>query len=129
VQGRLHEFLLPKDQAMSHRYAVGQRVFYSQKRFPHLTWKAPYTILHCLASGGVEPQYRIRSALRGDERLAGEHELTRFSLPQQAFRPVEAPPFLDGFSPDAPANLNLVPPHLERRAWHKNEQALSAGRR
>lgn len=112
----------------SHRYAITERVLYTQQRFPNLTWKAPYTILECLASDGTEPQYRIRSALRVDERVAGEHELTRFALPQQAFRAGDMHPALDCIGPDAAANLNVVPSDLRRRAWHKNERSSSAAR-
>lgn len=112
----------------AHRYAIGERVLYTQQRFPHLTWKAPYTVLQCLDSDGIEPQYRVRSTLRVDERVAGEHELTRYALPQQAFRSGDMRPALDCVSPEPAANLNLVPADLRRRAWHKNERSSLAGR-
>jgi hypothetical protein len=111
---------------MSHLYVVGERVLYTQHRFPHLTWKAPYTILCCLDTESIEPQYRIRSALRADERVAGEHELTRFALAQQAFRAGDMQAAPDCVSPYA-ANRNLVPSELRRRAWHENE-SISAAR-
>ncbi|MFC4174636.1 hypothetical protein ACFOYU_21715 [Microvirga sp. GCM10011540] len=112
---------------MTHRYAVGERVLYTQRLFPNLTWKAPYTITRCLTADSVEPQYRIHSVLRSDERLAGEHELTRFAQPQQAFRAGASDP-VDCIGPDAAANLNLIPSDLRRRAWHKNERFVRAGR-
>ncbi|HZH53318.1 MAG TPA: hypothetical protein VEZ16_15735 [Microvirga sp.] len=111
---------------MFHRYAVGERVLYTQHRFPHLTWKAPFTVLSCLTSEGAEPRYRIGSALRSDEREAGEHELSHLAQPQQAFRAGDMHAASDDFTPDAAANLNLVPSDLRRRAWHKNERCSAA---
>jgi hypothetical protein len=116
---------LDKDAAMTaHRYAVGERVLYTQHRFPYMTWKAPYMITGCLPLEGIEPQYRIRSAHAADERMAGEHELTRMGLPTQAFRSHEIPSPLDYFTANDAANLNLIPSaDLPRRVWHKNERS------
>jgi hypothetical protein len=111
----------------THRYAVGERVLYTQQRFPHLTWKAPYMVVRCLASRSVEPQYQIRSAHEAADRAAGEHELSRIGLPLRTFRSPEIPCPLDYFSTDDAANLNLIPAaDLPRRAWHKNESASAA---
>jgi len=115
---------------IAHRYVVGERVLYTQHRFPYMTWKVPYVVTCCLTLEGIEPRYRIRSAHKADECIASEHELTRMGLPAQAFRSQEIPSPLDYFSPNNAANLNLIPAaNLPRRAWHKNEKPSAASRR
>lgn len=106
-----------------HHYAVGQRVLYTEQRFPHLICKQPYTIVRCLDSKRPEPQYQIRSAARPCDCVAGEGELSHEGLPLGAFQEMDIPGFVDSNVMSEAANLNLVPwASLPRRARHKNEQ-------
>jgi hypothetical protein len=108
----------------AHHFGIGDRVLYTEQRFPHLICKQPYTIVGCLDSRRSEPQYQIRSATRPCDCVAAEDELSRDASPMSAFREMDISSFLDGTSMSQPANLNLVPwLSLPRRAQHKNEQA------
>jgi hypothetical protein len=96
----------------AHRFAVGEIVLCAERRHPHFTWKAPYTIITCIRAEAAEPQYRIASVHRHEIRIAGEHELCRTPQPLPAFQ--QSPgQFLDALSCLRPANLNLTP-SLER---------------
>ncbi|UVF18194.1 hypothetical protein HPT29_016965 [Microvirga terrae] len=110
----------------AHHFAVGDHVLYTERRFPHLVCKQPYTIVGCLDSRRFEPQYQIRSETRLYDCVAGEDELSRGGSPMSAFRNGEVPDFLDGTGTTEPANLNLVPwTSLPRRARHKNEEVCA----
>lgn len=96
----------------NHRFAVGEIVLCTERRHPHFSWRAPYTIMTCIKAETTEPQYRIASVHRHEIRIAGEHELCRTPQPLAARQPphgriLEALPSLQ------PANLNLKPA-LER---------------
>ncbi|QRM34129.1 hypothetical protein [Microvirga sp. VF16] len=91
-----------------HRFAVGEIVLCAEKRHPHFTWKAPYTVLACIQSEAAEPQYQIASGHRHEIRMAGEHELCRTPQPLSAFRQSREQ-LLDALSCLEPANLNLTP--------------------
>ncbi|NBJ11549.1 hypothetical protein [Microvirga arsenatis] len=107
----------------THHYAVGDRVLYTEQRFPHLVCRQPYTIVGCLDSRRPEPQYRIRSSSRPFDCVAGEDELSQVASPVGVYRAAEISGLLDFPTMDDPANLNLVPwMHLPRRARHRNEQ-------
>jgi len=106
-----------------HHYAVGDRVLYTEQRFPHLICKQPYTIVDCLDSRRSEPQYQIRSTSRPYDCGAGEKALSRDASPMGASRQEDASGLPDFNGMNEPANLNLVPwMNLPRRARHKNEQ-------
>ena len=108
----------------AHHYAVGDQVLYTEQRFPHLICRQPYTIVGCLDSRRIEPQYRIRSTVRPFDCVAGEDELSQVASPIGVFREREVSGLLDFPDMDDPANLNLVPwMSLPRRARHRNEQA------
>lgn len=107
----------------AHHYSVGERVLYTEQRFPHLICKQPYTIIRCLASKRPEPQYQIRSSARPCDCIASEDELRHERLPLGAFQEMDVPGFVNSNDMGDAANLNLVPwASLPRRAQHKNEQ-------
>lgn len=89
----------------SHRFAAGEIVLYNESRLPGLTWKAPYLILDCIDAKSAEPSYRIRSAHRSQERIAGEHELCRMPQPVPVFQRIQTRLCVDSFDGEA-ANLN-----------------------
>jgi hypothetical protein len=90
----------------AHRFAVGEVVLYAEKRHPHFTWKAPYTIVSCMSVEATEPQYRIASIHHHGIRIAGEHELCRTPQPLPAAQQ-SLEPFFEIPSCLQPANLNL----------------------
>lgn len=96
----------------NHKFAVGEIVLYTDRRFPQLTWKAPYTVVACIKASTVDAKYRIRSIHRHDSRIASEHELSRGPLSRRSQRPWQER-FRDGPHLQHAANLNLLP--AERR--------------
>ena len=106
VHGGLHELILKERAMQIPRYAVGETVLYNERHLSGYAWKAPYVVLAIVQSMSVEPQYRIGSCYRSQERLAGEHELCRTPQPLCAFRPLLGKSRDDASGMD-PANLNL----------------------
>lgn len=107
----------------AHHYAVGERVLYTEQRFPHLICRQPYTVIQCLDSRRSNPQYQIRSASRPFDCVAGEDELSRDGLPMNVSQQPDFPSFLDCNLMNEAANFNLVPwDSLPRRTRHKNEK-------
>jgi hypothetical protein len=83
--------------------------------------KSAFTVLTCLSTDDLIPQYLIRSQSGSFERKASEYELTRMPQPQRGVIWMNGAPFAEGADAQ-PANANLVPyQHLSRAAWHKNE--------
>jgi len=58
-----------------HKFSVGEAVeYYGSRRFDRLAG-GRYTIVRLLPIEGNAPQYRIRSALDGRERMVNEGEI------------------------------------------------------
>jgi hypothetical protein len=58
-----------------HRFKVDQRVIYKPERDMMGDAGAAYVVVRLLPPAGREPQYRIRLAADGQERVATENEL------------------------------------------------------
>lgn len=76
----------------AHRFTLGEAVLYTERRFPNLNWKASFRIIGLLPPDELEPRYRIRSADLTYDRAAGEHQLSRQPLPQEARRLLDGRP-------------------------------------
>jgi hypothetical protein len=112
-----------------HRFGVGEAVLCTNQHSSDRTWKVPFTVLTCLATDDLTPQYRIRSRSGTLERQATEYELTRMPQPQRGFLWLNEA-FFPGSMASEPSNGNLVPwHHLPRAAWHKNEGRKVSGDR
>jgi hypothetical protein len=89
--------------------------------------KSAFTVLTCLSTDDLIPQYLIRSQSGSFKRKASEYELTR--MPQREVIRMDGDPFAEGAHAQ-PANANLVPyQHLPRAAWHKNKGRQASGSR
>ena len=60
----------------SHRFATGELVSLSEKRFPGLVWTGEWHVTELLADVDGQLQYRIQSPDKLRERVVGERELT-----------------------------------------------------
>ncbi len=112
-----------------HRFAVGESVLCTRQSSADRRWKSPFTVLTCLSTDDLIPQYRLRSRAGSFERQASEYEMSRTPQPQRGFLWMNEAYFSE--SADAlPANANLVPSHhLPRAAWHKNDGRQASGSR
>jgi hypothetical protein len=61
----------------AHKYAVGENVTFSPHRHEDSASRGVYTIVRLLPAAEVAPQYRIRAAIDGRERVVAEGQLTR----------------------------------------------------
>jgi hypothetical protein len=104
-----------------HRFAVGESVLCTRRHLSDTRWRRPFTVLACLATDDLIPQYQISSPGGVFERQASEYELSRTPLPQRGFLWMNEA-FFSETDDVQPANANLVPTHqLPRAAWHKND--------
>jgi hypothetical protein len=112
-----------------HRFAVGESVLCTRQYTSDSRCKSAFTVMTCLSTDDLIPQYLIRSRSSSFERRASEYELTRVPQPQLAGLWRSGGPFAEGTDAQ-PANANLVPyQHLPRAVWHKNERrGASEGR-
>jgi hypothetical protein len=61
--------------ASDHKYRVGQAVeFFPNRRVDHKA-RGRYTIVRLLPMDGNTPQYRVKNATNGHERMVWENEL------------------------------------------------------
>ena len=58
-----------------HRYACGQHVSFTDRRFTGAAWTGAFVIAELLPSGGGVPRYRIKSTGEAYSRAALEHQL------------------------------------------------------
>lgn len=61
----------------SHKYAVGQNVWFSPHRYQEGGARGLYTIVRLLPEEGNAPQYRIKAKTDGRERVVREEQLAR----------------------------------------------------
>ena len=59
---------------MTHRFEIGERVTYPEKRFPMATWTIELVVVEQLR-GAEGPEYPLQDQHRGTEYLLAEHEL------------------------------------------------------
>lgn len=59
-----------------HRYACGQHVSFTDRRFSGAAWTGAFVIAELLPSGDGVPRYRIKSTGEAYSRAALEHQLT-----------------------------------------------------
>ncbi|MGO4573448.1 hypothetical protein [Microvirga sp. 2TAF3] len=60
----------------NHRFACGQHVTFTDKRFLGPNWSGAFTIVKQLPSGEGAPRYQIKSAIETYSRAAYEHQLS-----------------------------------------------------
>jgi hypothetical protein len=58
-----------------YRFEIGERVTYSEKRFPSGVWTAELVVVEQLAGDGT-PEYRLRHHDGATEHVLAEHELS-----------------------------------------------------
>jgi hypothetical protein len=63
-------------QMSDHRYACGQHVSFTDRRFTGSAWTGAFVIAELLPSGDGVPRYRIKSTGETYSRAALEHQLT-----------------------------------------------------
>jgi hypothetical protein len=68
-----------------YRFEIGERVTYSEKRFPSGVWTAELVVVEQLAGDGT-PEYRLRHHDGATEHVLAEHELSP-SLENKHFEP------------------------------------------
>jgi hypothetical protein len=61
----------------SHKYQVGETVYYSSPTFGRAAATGSYTVVKLLPSDGDDYQYRIKSSGEAFERVAKESQLDR----------------------------------------------------
>jgi hypothetical protein len=59
---------------MAYRFGIGERVTYSEKRFPTGVWTTELTVVEQLTRDGL-PAYRLRCQTEASEYVLVEHEL------------------------------------------------------
>lgn len=59
----------------THKFAVGQKLAYSPGRFEHQQTPGLFEVTRLLPADGAEPQYRVRNANSGQERVVRESQL------------------------------------------------------
>jgi hypothetical protein len=59
-----------------HKYRVGQSVEFFPDRGVERTAKGRYNVVRLFLGEGNSPQYRIKHAVDGHERMVGEDELS-----------------------------------------------------
>jgi hypothetical protein len=62
-------------QMSGYRFGIGERVSYSEKRFPMGVWTAELMVVEQLARG-AEPKYRLMDQEGASEYVLAEHELS-----------------------------------------------------
>ncbi len=60
----------------SHRYSVGQSLFFSGRRMGHQVSAISCTIVRLMPAEGGENQYRIKCTFENTERIVREHQLS-----------------------------------------------------
>jgi hypothetical protein len=60
---------------MGYRFGIGERVTYSEKRFPTGVWATELVVVEQLTKDGT-PQYRLRIHDGATEYVLAEHELS-----------------------------------------------------
>jgi len=60
----------------THRYACGQHVTFTDKRFLGPSWSGDFIVAKQLPSGGETPRYEIKSTGEAFTRAAYEHQLS-----------------------------------------------------
>jgi hypothetical protein len=68
-----------------YRFGIGERVTYSEKRFPYGVWTAELIVVEQLRGDGT-PEYRLRVQDGATEHVLAEHELSP-SLENRHFEP------------------------------------------
>ena len=63
--------------AQSHKYQVGETVYYTSPTFGRAAATGSYTVVKLLPSEGDDYQYRIKSSGEAFERVAKESQLDR----------------------------------------------------
>ena len=63
--------------ARSHKYQVGEMVYYTSPTFGRAAATGSYTVVNLLPSEGDDYQYRIKSSGEAFERVAKESQLDR----------------------------------------------------
>ena len=58
-----------------YRFEIGERVTYSEKRFPSGVWTAELVVVEQLTGNG-KPEYRLRNHDGATEHVLAEHELS-----------------------------------------------------
>jgi hypothetical protein len=61
----------------SHRYTVGQAVYFSPDRGQEQVKRGLFKVIRLLPEAGNALQYRVKSETDGHERVAREDQLTR----------------------------------------------------
>jgi hypothetical protein len=61
----------------SHRFSVGQTVYFTARSMGRTGTSGSYKIIKCLPSDGEDYQYRIKSSEETFERVAKESQLDR----------------------------------------------------
>ncbi|RDV05870.1 hypothetical protein [Undibacter mobilis] len=61
----------------SHKYQVGDAVYFTSPSFGRAAASGTYTVIKVLPSDGEDRQYRIKSSVEAFERVAKESQLER----------------------------------------------------
>ena len=69
--------MVPEPPVRSHRYQVGETVFYTSPSFGRAAATGSYTVVKLLPSEGDDYQYRIKSSGEAFERVAKESQLDK----------------------------------------------------
>ena len=67
----------PKSRSTTHKYQVGETVYYTSPTFGRAAATGSYTVVKLLPSEGDDYQYRIKSSGEAFERVAKESQLDR----------------------------------------------------
>ncbi|HEY6858973.1 MAG TPA: hypothetical protein VI358_04200 [Pseudolabrys sp.] len=67
----------PEIPVRSHKYQVGEAVYYTSPTFGRAAATGSYTVVKLLPSDGDDYQYRIKSSGEAFERVAKESQLDR----------------------------------------------------
>jgi hypothetical protein len=61
----------------THQFTIGERISYTEQRFPDFIWRGDYEIVSLVRAGMGEPEYRIRSTDLAYDRVVHERDLSR----------------------------------------------------
>jgi hypothetical protein len=68
---------VPEIMVQTHKYRVGETVYYTSPSFGRAAATGSYTVVKLLPSDGDDYQYRIKSSGEAFERVAKESQLER----------------------------------------------------
>jgi hypothetical protein len=77
---------------MGYRFGIGERVTYSEKRFPTGVWTTQLIVVEQHMRDG-EPRYRLRGQDGATEYVLAEYELDPSSDSHDETRPLELSPW------------------------------------